>query len=229
MAELYVRLENMNAEITRLHIFTPRPRIAGHWQNNITKRFLLRNFIKRVSLSVKEHNTDRYSRIILWYTGWVSEGYKRNPNTLCVICNKPIYKRPFEIQENKERIFCSAICYGISCRKEKPCVLCGKPILSGLNKKTCNRSCANKYRAGIKYKVNSSRDKVKAQRSIKIKLLTERGKKCERCGYNKYDILNVHHKDRNRNNNNLDNLELICPNCHSEEHYSRKSRFKKRF
>lgn len=43
--------------------------------------------------------------------------------------------------------------------------------------------------------------------------------KCERCGYDKYiKILGVHHIDRNRNNNSIQNLEVLCPNCHSEEH-----------
>ncbi|MFZ2303908.1 MAG: HNH endonuclease signature motif containing protein [Minisyncoccia bacterium] len=41
--------------------------------------------------------------------------------------------------------------------------------------------------------------------------------------YNKLEILQVHHKDRNRGNNDLSNLELICPNCHYEEHYLEKS------
>ncbi len=115
------------------------------------------------------------------------------------------------------------MCYGISCRKEAPCLVCGKPILAGLNKKTCSRSCANKHRQGIKYKLNSPKDKVKTQGLIKIRLLKIRGKKCERCGFDKYEILEIHHKDKNRNNNNLDNLELICPNCHSEKHYLDKS------
>ena len=114
-------------------------------------------------------------------------------------------------------------CYGISCRKEKPCIICGKPILSGANKKTCSRSCANKHRAGIKYKLNRPRDKVKSYQALKIRLLKVKGGNCERCGYNKYEILQVHHKDRNRFNNELDNLELICPNCHFEEHYLEKS------
>jgi 5-methylcytosine-specific restriction endonuclease McrA len=44
-------------------------------------------------------------------------------------------------------------------------------------------------------------------------------KKCERCGYDKYpDILEVHHKDRVRKNGESGNLELLCPNCHTEEH-----------
>ena len=131
-----------------------------------------------------------------------------------------MYRRPLEIQLNKGRVFCSSTCYGFSCRKEKPCVVCEDMILAGLRKKTCSRKCANKHRAGIKYKLYEPRkDKVKNERSLKIRLLNERGHVCERCGYTQYEILQVHHKDRNRENNELLNLELICPNCHASEHY----------
>lgn len=153
----------------------------------------------------------------------MTERYKRNPNTNCVVCDKLVYKRPREIQRNKGRVFCSMICYGISCRKENPCIICGKLILSGLHKKTCSRGCANKHRKSIKYKINRPRDKVISQRALKIRLLKERGMRCERCDYDKYEILQVHHKDRDRSNNSIANLELICPNCHFEGHYLEKS------
>lgn len=43
--------------------------------------------------------------------------------------------------------------------------------------------------------------------------------RCERCGYDKeMRILGVHHKDRNHKNNDLENLEVLCPTCHSLEH-----------
>ena len=67
------------------------------------------------------------------------------------------------------------------------------------------------------------RDKVKSQQALKIRLLKHRGNVCERCSYNKFEILQVHHKNRDRNNNDLKNLELVCPNCHFEEHYLEKS------
>ena len=155
----------------------------------------------------------------MWYTGSMPELYKRHPNTSCLICNKPIYRRPSWIKRNNGRVFCSQLCYGVSCRKELPCLVCGKPILAGSNKKTCTRSCANIHRVGIKYKINRPRDKVVSQRALKIRLLAMRGKSCERCHYAKQEILQVHHKDRNHNNNDTNNLELICPNCHFEEHY----------
>jgi hypothetical protein len=160
----------------------------------------------------------------LWYAGLVAEKYKRKPNTNCIICGKLIYKRPVEIKRNLGRVFCSVTCYGISCRKEKPCVVCGRMILASANKKTCSRACSNKHRAGIKYKLNNfRRDKVKSQRHLKLRLLKLRGRLCERCGYDKYEILQVHHRDKNHANNDLLNLELICPNCHFEEHYLEKS------
>ena len=98
--------------------------------------------------------------------------------------------------------------------------MCGTLILASANKKTCSRACANKSRVGNLYKIGRpSKDKVKDQRMLKRRLIEERGHECERCGYEKTEILNVHHKNRDRSHNDLSNLELICPNCHGEEHY----------
>lgn len=151
------------------------------------------------------------------------EQYKRNPNTVCIVCNKAIYKRPSILASNSGKTFCSQNCYGKSCRKEVPCKVCGKLILGGLNKNTCSRACSNKYREGIKYKLGRPRDKAHQARALKFKLFREQGTSCKRCGYNKSEILQVHHKDHNKKNNAIENLELICPNCHYEEHYFEKS------
>lgn len=44
--------------------------------------------------------------------------------------------------------------------------------------------------------------------------------KCERCGVSSWQgkplTLQLHHKDENKRNHNLENLELLCPNCHSQ-------------
>lgn len=151
------------------------------------------------------------------------ELYTRTPNTKCVICGTLIYRRPVELERSGGKSYCSSNCYGKACRKETPCIVCGKTILAGMHKKTCSRSCANRHRTGMKYKVNSPHDKVKSQHALKMQLLRIRGKACERCGYSRFEILQVHHKDRNRKNNDVSNLQLICPNCHCEEHYLEKS------
>lgn len=151
----------------------------------------------------------------------MGERYARRPNSACQVCGKAIYRRPVELL--KGRVFCSSACYGSANRKEKPCVICGKPVLARANKKTCSRSCANTARAGISYKIGRPKDKVVTQRAIKLRLIQERGTQCERCGYAKVEILHLHHRDRDRSNNDFSNLELICPNCHYEEHYLEKS------
>lgn len=46
-------------------------------------------------------------------------------------------------------------------------------------------------------------------------------KSCSRCGWDiEPAIFQVHHKDRNHNNNEKINLEVLCPNCHEMEHFN---------
>ena len=53
--------------------------------------------------------------------------------------------------------------------------------------------------------------------------------KCELCGYSEYSgSLHVHHKDGDKNNNNMSNLSVLCSNCHMEYHHNNKSTSKKR-
>ena len=49
--------------------------------------------------------------------------------------------------------------------------------------------------------------------------LEQAGFKCERCGYDRSrDVLETHHRDGNRKNNDLSNLQVLCPTCHKETH-----------
>lgn len=41
---------------------------------------------------------------------------------------------------------------------------------------------------------------------------------CSICNYSNIDALEVHHKDRDRKNNDLSNLEILCANCHTLKH-----------
>lgn len=58
---------------------------------------------------------------------------------------------------------------------------------------------------------------------LKIKLIKENIKKdeCEVCGISEWQgkklSLDLHHKDGNHYNNKLDNLQILCPNCHRLE------------
>jgi len=50
-------------------------------------------------------------------------------------------------------------------------------------------------------------------------IFKKKQKKCERCGIKEIKVLLVHHKDRNRKNNKIENIEILCRNCHILEHY----------
>ena len=56
--------------------------------------------------------------------------------------------------------------------------------------------------------------------SIKTQVLKERPYKCECCGISTWNdkplTLQVHHIDGNRKHNTRDNLQILCPNCHSQ-------------
>jgi 5-methylcytosine-specific restriction endonuclease McrA len=42
------------------------------------------------------------------------------------------------------------------------------------------------------------------------------GEACQRCGSTRN--VDVHHKDENRHNSDLSNLEVLCRSCHSKAH-----------
>jgi 5-methylcytosine-specific restriction endonuclease McrA len=50
-------------------------------------------------------------------------------------------------------------------------------------------------------------------------LIQKLGAKCNDCGFTEYpEILEIHHLDKNRENNLVNNLVLLCPTCHSLRH-----------
>lgn len=55
---------------------------------------------------------------------------------------------------------------------------------------------------------------------IKKRILLEQNNKCNKCNIdewlNKPIILELEHKDGNHHNNKRENLECLCPNCHSQ-------------
>ena len=59
------------------------------------------------------------------------------------------------------------------------------------------------------------------QGSLRKRLLHERNHTCEQCGIgNEYNgkplSLELDHVDGNSNNNKVENLRILCPNCHSQ-------------
>lgn len=149
----------------------------------------------------------------------------RNPNTFCSICNNKFYKRPGDKNKSKSGLhFCSVDCSSKHQTILKSCPECDTEFRAGLNKKYCSRSCANKGRAGIKYFTGQHKNKHSTAVGYRRMIVEQHGELCELCGYDKHPkILVVHHivEKCNGGTNDLDNLQLICPNCHALQHYGK--------
>lgn len=66
---------------------------------------------------------------------------------------------------------------------------------------------------------------LKRWSSVRNRIFEKRGRICERCGWSEindyYGIIpvQINHKDGNKKNNDENNLEILCPNCHSLSKY----------
>lgn len=132
----------------------------------------------------------------------------------CKVCNKE-----FEVINARMNTakYCSHSCRLIYRRtgfKEiRECLFCNKKFETqkARKKKHCSIQCFNKQ------KIKDGAPSFAAVRANMKKAgeITH----CERCNYNEHpNILGLHHKDRDRKNNHRNNLEVLCPNCHSIEH-----------
>lgn len=146
----------------------------------------------------------------------------RKPNTECHTCGALFYKRPGDKKKSKSGFhFCSLACSSQFQTIYKICSICKTEFKSGLRKKYCSKACANKARAGIKYFTGQRKNKHLTVRGYRRCIIELRGEHCELCGYDKVpSILVVHHIVRrcDGGTNDLNNLQLICPNCHAIQH-----------
>lgn len=161
----------------------------------------------------------------------------------CTNCQKAIFRLSSHIGTNN---FCGHTCSAIfnnTGRKTKKyvaplthCLFCNKSLFSSENKlfktgkKYCNHKCHHAFVRQQKIEKWLSNENVEATphgslpNHIYNYIRNFYENKCSRCGWNeineqtKKSPLNIHHIDGNYRNNRFDNLELLCPNCHSLTH-----------
>lgn len=126
-------------------------------------------------------------------------------------------------------IYCSSKCYN-EYRNKKilfNCATCGKEIFKresdSKRSKTGNLYCSKRCSTinnNRLFKKWENHPKYKNGRATyrNHKLNSVENPKCQRCDYSNVLALEIHHKDRNRKNNELENLEILCSNCHTIEH-----------
>jgi Zn finger protein HypA/HybF involved in hydrogenase expression len=81
--------------------------------------------------------------------------------------------------------------------------------------KYCGHTCQQDFQMQEKIKSGTAKHKTLKRYLIKVN-----GNKCGCCGITDWNkkpiVLELEHIDGNSENNNLDNLSIICPNCHSQ-------------
>ena len=137
----------------------------------------------------------------------------------CLQCGKEI----------KNPKFCSQSCAAKYNKNRKNhnirCLNCGKELKFPA-KKFCSFSCQHEYSYNNyieKWKNGEIDGTISTAPSniIKNYIRKKYNNKCCKCGWSKINPttskipLEIHHKYGNYKNNKEDNLELLCPNCHS--------------
>lgn len=159
---------------------------------------------------------------------------KRSYNTKC-LCSECKIKRTYKDRKNKFTRTCSVCHKKITpSNKNNYCVRCIGKYLQELNYK----QYIERWKAGLETGLKGT---LSISRYIRKYLFEKYNNKCCKCGWGEINPksncipLQVEHIDGNHENNKEENLQLLCPNCHSlTETYmnlnrgnGRKQRYKK--
>jgi len=162
----------------------------------------------------------------------IKSEYLETPK-LCLCCLSPL---SFEKRKGK---FCGHKCAAIfnngkrnTLKRVVFCLNCNSEILSPV-KKFCNLKCQGEYRTKVSLKkwlsgeisnttIPRKNNCYPTIKSFSRKYILEiRNNRCELCGWNTVNVftnripLELHHLDGNSSNNVLENLQVLCPNCHA--------------
>jgi 5-methylcytosine-specific restriction endonuclease McrA len=146
------------------------------------------------------------------------QAYYLNPLS-CMSCKKVL---SYADKRTKKK-FCSSSCsasFNNSKRKPKrlfTCVVCKKETERKTSSESlfCSNVCFHKHRRDTKIQENTASSKT-----MKKFLIETKGYFCWGCGISSWMdkpiTLELEHKDGDSTNNKEENLEILCPNCHSQ-------------
>ena len=147
----------------------------------------------------------------------------------CAICEESFYQRPNRIK--KGSVYCSRQCSSINKLSEHPeafcdCFFCGKHFRARpstirtrpTHKRFCSRKCFEKYQKEIHFGTKPDSggyfylthrgDRVRIHRYLMEKYL---GRKLESAEH-------IHHKNGNKKDNSIKNLEILSESSHHKLH-----------
>jgi 5-methylcytosine-specific restriction endonuclease McrA len=144
---------------------------------------------------------------------------KRTPVDIkCKVCNHIWQISPATLTPNNMKTYKFNGC--LECKyEEAECEYCHKVfkrLKTKLNKKNktgfvyCSKECGNRHK-------NEQHSVLNNGLSYRRNAFLAYPHKCAVCGYDEDErVLEVHHIDENRQNNNIDNLIILCPICHKK-------------
>jgi hypothetical protein len=135
----------------------------------------------------------------------------------CQQCNQPI-------KSKSAKKFCGSSCAatynnkGVRRHGTSPntneCMNCKNPVTA----KYCNTACQKEYE--WKQRIHKVEAGLGSSKNAKRYLLETKGHCCNKCGNSEWNDqpipIELEHIDGNSENNSIDNLELLCPNCHAQ-------------
>lgn len=147
----------------------------------------------------------------------------------CKVCSKEFKVKPFWLKRGWGK-FCSKSCQYFSQRNGQivECFTCGKQVYksqrkinhSKSGKYFCSKSCQTLWR-NSEYSGERHPNWNGGIYSYRDILKRHKEEICSLCHTIDKRILAVHHIDRNRKNNNIENLVYLCHNCHYLVHHDR--------
>ena len=156
---------------------------------------------------------------------------RRKPDDVrkCIRCGSDFSVRP----ASKVR-YCSIACFnGREERRldfKRICIRCGNEYMrcgGNAGQKFCSVACAKSFKEVAKqdnlpfcHRANKT---IRTNRKTAQDAYKRSFPACMRCGWNiEPTILHVHHRNRNRKDVSISNLEVLCPTCHVLEHFRAK-------
>lgn len=131
------------------------------------------------------------------------------------------------VGSDRDRAHCSSKCAAVTKRRPiapRNCLGCGMlftPKGRGKHRhpgRYCHKGCVHRSSARQLHEQGIFKNR-KIAKVVILRTLTA----CQSCGWNiEPAVLEMHHKDRDRANNHISNLTVICPNCHALDHYRNK-------
>ena len=158
------------------------------------------------------------------------------PGARCQMCKKIFYVKPSAIARGWGK-YCSKLCQNQSQKTGKiiQCFICGKDVYkipkdlkhSKSKKYFCGKSCQAVWRNSTVYIGKKHPNWKHGEHAYRRLLLKSKELPlCKLCKTKDLRILAVHHIDRNRKNNTVDNLSWLCHNCHVLVHHHDEERRK---